>query len=74
MTCITCGGEAVKVLYAGIPLKLCRDHDCATCWGALDFVLGWLPFNGMFIRYGDGVSYWQALRFFLFGDIRGERD
>lgn len=65
--CPRCGGPATKAMYMGIPLKLCGDtKDCCYCWGAMDFLMLYLPFNGMFIRYR---SYWPALWTFLTGRL-----
>lgn len=65
LTCPSCGSPATKAMYMGIPLKLCGDTDnCALCWGAFDFFMLILPFNGWFIRY---ENYWSCLLEFLTG-------
>lgn len=69
MTCPRCQSPAFKVMYSGIPMKLCGNEDCSCCWGLWSGVMTWIPFNGMFIRYGDGVSYGTALWRFLRGDF-----
>lgn len=66
MKCPACDHKAVKVIYAGFPMKLCEDQNCSTLWGFWSFIPG-LYFNGMFIEY-EG-SYLGGLWYFLFGDL-----
>jgi len=70
-TCPECGGPGTKVMYCGIPLKLCGDDDCACLWGFWQFLFVCLvPWNDgqgwVFIRY---ESYWTCLWDFLTGKI-----
>ena len=63
--CPACGSESVKVLYAGIPARLCVNEECRTLWGIFSIVITWLPFNGWFFFY-EG-NYFTALFHWLFG-------
>jgi hypothetical protein len=56
--CPLCGAQGFKVLYAGIPMRLCEDTECAAVWGGGAWLMAWLPFNGWFVRY---ERYWPAL-------------
>lgn len=64
MTCPACQGPMSKVLYAGIPARLCAG----TCTPPLltgpgSWIIAWLPFNGFFLSYTG--AYWRALWHFL---------
>lgn len=61
--CPACGHESVKVLYAGIPFKLCNNEQCNTIFGLGSYLITLLPFNGMLVEY-EG-NYFEALWFFL---------
>ena len=66
MRCPTCRAKGYKVIYLALPMKLCSDDRCSTCWG----FWSWVPamwFNGMFMTY-EG-SYLVALCHWLFGDL-----
>lgn len=56
--CPQCGVPATKALYAGFPMWLCSDMTCGCVFGMCAFVMEWLPFNGVFVRYD---SYWSGL-------------
>lgn len=64
--CPLCGGLATKVMYAGIPLKLCLDMTCRACFGKWAPLLRFVPFNGILIRYDN---YWGTLWRFLTGRL-----
>lgn len=59
LTCPGCKGEAWRVIYYGLPHRLCADEDCARIWGWASWLTAWLPFNGLLLRYRGG--YWSAL-------------
>ena len=64
--CPRCDCEAHKVIYLGLPMKLCSDEPCRCLWG----FWSWVPvlwFNGGFMEY-EG-SYWPALWHWLFGNL-----
>lgn len=65
MKCRRCGAPTMKVLYMGLPARLCSDDSCSTLDGGLSRAITWLPFNGWFFAYEGG--YWPALWRWLFG-------
>lgn len=62
--CPKCGRLSEKVIYAGIPARLCTDETCSCLWGFWSFLITWLPFNGIFFVY-EG-SYLKGLWQWLF--------
>jgi len=48
VVCPSCGAEAQKVLYAGLPMKSC--DACSNLWGFWSFVPA-LWFNGWLFPY-----------------------
>lgn len=70
--CPRCRVLAVRVMYAGIPVWGCFEHEPADLWGFWSwpltalFIIPLMPFNGMFLRYPPG-RYWSA----LWGWLRG---
>ncbi len=38
MTCPECQGDASKVLYLGLPMRLCLTEECHTVWGFWSYV------------------------------------
>ncbi len=61
--CPQCGAPATKAMYAGFPMWLCIDMaQCSCVFGGMAFVMGYIPFNGVFIRYSN---YWHGLWTFL---------
>lgn len=62
-TCPRCGAPATKALYAGFPMWLCIDLvSCSTVFGCWAWVMLYLPYNGVFIRYD---WYLSGLWYFL---------
>jgi len=57
--CPQCQGSAFKVIYYGLPLKLCKDESCSCLFGFWHFIAYHLPFNGFFYIYED--NYFSAL-------------
>lgn len=58
--CPACGGKDVlKVIYAGLPMKLCTDKTCVAIFGFWSCILLVIPFTGVFLSY-EG-SYWKAI-------------
>ena len=57
--CPSCQLSTKKVIYAGLPMKLC--YNCLTLFGFWSWVVESevLPFNGVFLQY-EG-SYLKAL-------------
>lgn len=62
MTCPRCREEAVKVIYAGFPMRLCANEQCGCCFGFWAWILEIVPFNGWFLQYDN---YWSGLWEFL---------
>jgi len=62
--CPICGSDYEKVIYYGLPVKLCINGECNGLFGICTFVLYGLPFNGFFLAYKH--SYWRALYEWLF--------
>lgn len=65
-TCPMCGGPFERVLYMGLPGKLCQDEVCRclvgpACWTSAIY------FNGLFTLYEKG-HYWRALWNWLTGN------
>lgn len=67
--CPRCNSTGWRVLYAGIPLRLCPDPDCCCVWGFWSWLFFLLPFNGMFFVCRPGpFSYLRALWAWLRGE------
>jgi hypothetical protein len=65
MICPLCGKQGIKVIFAGFPMILCSDEDCACLWGFWSFVPLYIcPFNGVFYRYEDNYlkALWRWIR------------
>lgn len=60
VTCPDCKGEAWRVIYYGLPSRLCADEECGLHWGWGELATRWLPFTGAFVPYERG-RYWSAL-------------
>lgn len=59
MKCPNCDAESMKVIYYGLPARLCRSDECRRLFGFWSFILERLPFNGRFLGYTG--SYLPAL-------------
>lgn len=61
MKCPLCSGPSAKVIYYGMPCRLCHDERCSCLWSwwLFDWLVPYLPFNGVLVGY-EG-SYWRAL-------------
>jgi len=57
--CPLCSTESVKVVYYGLPHRLCGNDECNYLWGWFDWLTTRLPFNGVMMTYEAG--YWRAL-------------
>lgn len=64
--CPECGAKGYKVMYAGIPMRICEHVDGPWIWGGGAWLMDYLPFNGWFIRY---ESYWPTLWHWLCGRV-----
>lgn len=60
LTCPSCAGPALRVVYWGLPSRLCASEECGLHWGWGQTATAWLPFTGFFLPYAEG-SYWPAL-------------
>jgi hypothetical protein len=49
----------MKVIYMGLPLRLCSDDLCNCVFGFWSWVMEVVPFNGIFMVYTS--SYLPAL-------------
>ena len=59
MKCPACGEDGSKVIYYGLPMKLCLA--CHTLWGWWSsFVASW-PYNGVMFHYEGSyiVGLWH---------------
>lgn len=66
--CPSCKKKATKVIYMGLPMRLCDDtENCSTLFGFWSFIVLITPFNGVFLTYTG--SYWSALKIFIKGDF-----
>jgi hypothetical protein len=63
MKCPACGSEAMKVLYLGLPMKLCSNESCNCLFGFFSRVAVWIPISDgeCFCFLGYEGSYWKAL-------------
>lgn len=61
--CPSCGAKGFKVIYLGLPMKLCSDESCSCLWGFFSSA-AFLSHNGFFLPY-EG-SYLIALYHWLF--------
>ncbi len=59
MICPRCSTVGVKVIYYGLPHRLCDNDECVCLWGPFDWLTTKLPFNGFMLQYQG--SYWSAL-------------
>lgn len=68
--CPRCGSSYIKVIYYGLPHRLCEDHQCNTLFGFWSDLTEKFPFNGFFLAYSG--SYWPALLKWLFGNFEDD--
>ncbi len=67
VACPLCGSAMERVLYMGLPGRLCTAPPCAALKGpALLAAQVW--FNGAFVVVPEGSSYWSALWWWLRGE------
>jgi len=61
--CPVCRCSGDKVLYAGIPLRLCVNEKCNNIWGLWSFLMLVVPFNGYFLVYEGNyfIALWDWL-------------
>lgn len=67
LSCPTCKARVDKIIYAGLPMKLCSDPDCSRIFGLWSFAADWIGFNGVMVCY-EG-SYGKALWHWLVDDM-----
>jgi hypothetical protein len=71
--CPRCGSQSVKVIYFGLPFRLCVNEECSCLFGRFDGILERLPedfpIDGRFMMY-EG-SYVKALYRWLRGGWNG---
>ena len=67
MNCPACGDTQTKVIYGGLPMRLCDNEQCNRLDGIFSFVAGMTPFNGAFLPYER--SYWLALIRWFFMEV-----
>lgn len=74
--CPTCKSSTLKVIYLGLPVRLCEDAGCSTLFGFWSGVVSLIPVpsqDGLgepawaFMVYEGG--YWPALWGWLRGDL-----
>jgi hypothetical protein len=65
LKCPICTSEATKVIYYGIPVKLCNNIMCNCLFGIFAPLAYRFPFKGWFYSY-EG-SYTSALFAWIFG-------
>lgn len=71
MHCEYCGSETTKVIYFGLPGRLCENAECSLLTGLAAWVPRWLsvacagPDGFAFMAYEGG--YWPALWYWLTG-------
>jgi hypothetical protein len=68
MTCPMCGAQAGKVIYLGLPMRLCA---CSCLFGFWAGVIEWLPLataDGEFAFMAYTGSYPRALLHWLVGN------
>ena len=63
--CPICGKHSEKVIYYGLPHRLCNNENCNCLFGFWSGLTTLLPFNGVFMKY-DG-QYFPAMLRWLFG-------
>lgn len=59
--CPMCGNVAQKVLYMGLPMRLCR---CSCLFGVFSVVASWFPIatdDGEFAFMAYDGPYWRAV-------------
>ena len=72
ITCPDCGDISHKVIYYGLPLRLCKNEECNRVWGFWSFIVDYAPFNGVMMVYKS--SYIAALAYWLFGGNNDEEE
>jgi hypothetical protein len=63
ISCPRCDRSADKVIYYGLPMRLCESEYCACLFGRWAWIALLLPFNGLFFVYR--CSYPVALWIWL---------
>lgn len=49
--CPLCESDYVKVIYYGMPMRLCEKETCSCLFGFWSFIADHLPFNGFLYVY-----------------------
>ncbi len=65
MRCPECKAASLKVIYMGLPMRICCDNSCGNLWGFWAWVCS-IYFTGWFFVY-EG-SYLRGLLDWLKGD------
>ena len=54
----------MKVIYMGIPVRLCSNEMCSTVFGPWAWLMNLVPFNGWFFLYNGPYlkALWQWFR------------
>jgi hypothetical protein len=71
MACPLCGSDASKVIYCGLPMRLCDSGDCNCTFGVWAWVAAYLPIateDGEFAFMTYDGWYLPALWAWLKGD------
>lgn len=61
--CPLCNSDYDKVIYYGLPTKLCQNEVCSCMFGFWTIITNLLPFNGWLLIYNG--TYINALLHFL---------
>jgi hypothetical protein len=65
MSCPICAGPVRKVIYYGLPLRLCEDEECSCLFGFWFWLVEHLPFNGWMMvyegAYGPALWHWLTV-------------
>ncbi len=61
--CPLCNSDYHKIIYYGLPAKFCKNKECNCLFGIWDWLLDFLPFNGMLFTYEGNYFFalWKRL-------------
>ena len=63
--CPLCKEDSYKIIYYGLPVRLCKNEQCNCMFGFWCIVMDFFPFNGVLFKYKE--SYIIALYRWLKG-------
>ena len=66
MECPNCDSGSTKVIYMGLPMRICWANKCNTMFGFWSIILYVVPFNGWLYSYEGNyieglIGWWKEM-------------